>query len=109
MMSIDEIKEMVEDREYDYIGLRIEENVNYEIGDTANVSRVWDNNELTGETLDGTCCIGMKWAEDVERAMEIAKAYCGDRWYLIAGNDAEYGEDDGEIIIEDATVVAIVK
>ena len=59
MISIDEIKEMVEDREYDYIGLRIDDNVNYGIGDIANVSRVWDNNELTDETLDGTCCIGI--------------------------------------------------
>lgn len=109
MMSIDEIKEMVEDREYDYIGLRIDDNVNYGIGDIANVSRVWDNNELTDETLDGTCCIGISYPEDVERALDLAKIYCGDRWYLIAGDNAEYGEDDGEIIIEDAIVVTVVK
>lgn len=108
-MTAAEIKNLVEFGEYEYIGIRVEDGVEYQIGEMANVSRVWVDNEVTDETLDGTSCIGFRanaTEEEIEEALEAADIYYGDQVYLIAGNEMTFGEDDGEYIIKDAIVIA---
>lgn len=92
-----------------YFGIRVDENVDYKVGDYTANSRVWVNNEVTDEELEGTSCVGFMYADEIESALETAKGYFGNRVYVIAGNDMEYGEDSGEYVIKDAVVVAIVK
>ena len=64
---------------YEFVGIRTQEET-FELGSIEHVSSVWDDGEETGETLTGIC-----------------------------GNSAEYGADEGELIIEDAVVVEILK
>jgi hypothetical protein len=109
MMSIEEIKQAVENREYGYIGIRCEDGVSYNVGDHANESRVWIDGEATEDTVGGTSCIGINRSDDVDAAMDMIANYFGDRLYLVAGDSFEYGEDEGEYIIRDAVVVAIVR
>ena len=50
--------------------------------------------------------------EDIDassRAWEIDACYRGKHTYLIAGMDSEYGNDESEIIISRAEVIAVIK
>ena len=48
-------------------------------------------------------------AEEIERAVEKAACYYGEQVLLIGGKfGREQGDDDGEVIIEMADVLAIV-
>ena len=97
----EQIRDALDDGEYQYYGIRVEDDVTYEVGDEAHESRVWDDGEPTDEVLDGTSCVGIKWNAtdaDIADAITISKSYFGDDIYLIAGNDMEYGEDAGEFI-----------
>ena len=41
--------------------------------------------------------------------MRMAADYYGDHVALIAGDDVSYGQDDDEVIINDAVVLQIIK
>lgn len=70
-----------------------------------------------GEELDGTSATGFGYLwydeddmEEVEKALKIQEHYYrGAHQYLIAGDDDEYGDDEAEIIIRDAVVVAVIR
>ena len=111
-----------------YFGMRIDE-CSYNVGDTANYSHQlyedpWfdDDGELVypyvedgiyagyydaGE-LNGTCCIGFDPTDDssIEQALKIVSCYFGYNLHILCGDSAVNGEDTGEIIIEDAKVIA---
>ena len=56
--------------------------------------------------LDGTCAIEVEDNdESIIKALERIETYFGDYIYLIKGINCENGNDIGEIIISDATVV----
>lgn len=95
----DYIEENELDYDYAYIGLRVQD-VPFELGEISHISHVWDDNEDTGEELSGIC------ATKVERIGKIE--YYGNHAALLVSNNAEYGEDDGELIMEDAKVVMIL-
>ena len=100
---IKNIKQTAEDMDlrydYDYIGVRVQE-VPFELGSIDHNSHVWDDGDDTGVELDGIC------ACTLDRLG--ANNYFGDHVAIICGNDVEYGEDDGEIIIRDAEVVKVI-
>lgn len=100
---INKIKNLIDelelDCEYGYIGVRVQD-VPFELGPVEHLSHVWVDNEDTGEELSGICAT---------RVDQIgANYYYGDHVAIICGDSAEYGEDVGEIIIEDAVVAAVI-
>ena len=110
-MNAQKILSAIESGSHEYYGIRIEDGVEYKIGDPANKSRIWDDGNPTENTLNGTSCIGLSFSaslEDVERAIKTAGIYYGTNVYLIAGNSMEFGEDAGEYIIQGAEVVEII-
>lgn len=116
---IEEIKNLINNEitdfdNYTYVGIRFEDK-EYSVGDICLTSKSnpdrddervfpdYGTEEYTElEDLNGACAWNLdafNWTTD-HGATEHA--------YIIAGNDAEYGEDEGEIIIEDAKVLEIL-
>lgn len=96
------------------IGLRIESAC--KVGQTLPASRIWDDGVVTGDLLDGTSAIRIRTtsmddspvtAESVAAALATMSIYDGSHLVLLAGEPEGYGEDDGEIIIGEAEVMAV--
>lgn len=108
---LEKIMETMENGDYTYYGIRVDVDVDYSVGDYTSDSRIWIDGESTEEMLNGTSCVGLRYADetDVTKAIKIAENYAGNRIYLIGSDSMEYGEDEGEYILENAVVVAILK
>ena len=92
--------------DYEYVGIRVQEQA-FELGPIYHCSNVWDDGEMTEIELNGICTIDI---DHVERAMYkfgkyVYWPYRGDHVAVIVGNRATYGEDLGELVIEDPVVV----
>lgn len=100
---IQEIKDAAEDLRWDYdaIGVRIQDDIPFELGPISHLSHVWDDGEDTGEELPGICTVNID-------ALSGSHIYFGDHVAIICGNCWEYGEDPGEIIISDPVVVRVI-
>lgn len=120
-MTMPEIKNLIEQNadEYEFFGIRMDDR-EFRVGDSVPVSHqlyqddpedgtpyneelgMWDAGEL-----HGTCSIGVNDDEnDIENALELSKGFSYyDHMYLIAGKYAEGGNDEKELIIEDAKVI----
>lgn len=85
--------------DYEFVGVRVQEQ-DFELGTIEHLSHVWDNGDDTGVELDGICVCSLDRLG--------VNNYFGDHVAIICGNEAEYGEDDGEIIIRDAEVVKVI-
>ena len=94
------IEEIKENSEYEYIGVRVQEN-EFTEGESLDNSFVWVDGEMTGEELDGTCAVKLEDAE-------LANGYFGEHVALIGSNSIEYGQDLGEIILKDAEVMEVL-
>lgn len=94
------VEEIKENSEYEYIGVRVQEN-EFTEGESLDNSFVWVDGEMTGEELDGTCAVKL---EDVE----LAARYFGDHIAIIGSNSMVYGQDLGEIILRDAEVMEVL-
>ncbi len=129
-MTVEDIKKAISGTDYEFYGLRKDEDIRYNVGNVANNSHQlyqdpWydDDDELVypyiengpyagfydaGE-LDGTCTIGFDPDDDasIQNAINCMKYYCGETVHLLAGDQAIDGEDRGEKIIEDAEVLAV--
>lgn len=101
------------------------EDETYSVGDMCRNSFDW-NYELDHSTyedeeqieLNGTCGLHVRGFENLDeeeieeatelfnKAMERANAYIG-HVVVIAGNRFEYGNDEDEVIIRDAEVIAV--
>jgi len=81
------VEEMELDSKYGYIGIRVQEEP-FELGEMDHVSHIWDNGDDTGVELDGICVCSLDRLG--------VNNYFGDHVAIICGNEAEYGEDDGE-------------
>lgn len=120
-----ELVETIMNSNYGYIGIRhLAEDEEYEIGDICRNSYDWDyendcSSYNTNEVeLNGTCAvdtrIDLDWDDEEEvesklrEAVEVSDQYIGSI-AIIGGNRMEYGADDGEIIIENATVIALIE
>ena len=97
-MSASDVLEIIQQDEYEYYGIRIDDGRDYAVGDIAEPSRVWADGELTGETLDGTSTVGIRSRnmseQEIERLIEEASEnYFGNDIFLLASNRMTYGED----------------
>lgn len=99
---IDRVKKVADELVFDYeiIGIRVQE-VPFELGELGHRSHVWVDGDDTGEELSGVSVIR------ADRA-ELAKNYFGNHVAIIVGNAYTYGEDLGEIVLEDAEVYEIL-
>lgn len=93
------VEELDLDWEYAYVGVRVQE-PEFVLGPVNHRSHVWVDGEETAAELPGLCACKLD-------RLGI-NDYFGDHIAIVCGNEAEYGEDDGEIIIRDAEVVAII-
>lgn len=100
---ISRAKEIAEELFYDYeiIGIRVQEEP-FELGEISHLSHIWDDGEDTGDELNGIC------VQKVDTLDKYHNNYYGNHVAIIAGNTYTYGEDPGEVIIEDAIVVKIL-
>ena len=107
------IDELLEDREYIYYAIRVLPNDMPEpkIGDVLEPSYQWIDGERTEEGLGGTSGIGLLGARETKpislEKVDQLMQYAGDKIAIIAGDNGYAGEDPGEIVIEDAEVLAI--
>lgn len=85
--------------DYEFVGVRVQEQ-DFELGTIEHLSHVWDNGDDTGVELDGICVCSLDRLG--------VNNYFGDHVAIICGNEVEYGEDDGELIIRDAEVVKVI-
>lgn len=97
---ISRIEEIMDNSEYEYIGVRVQEN-EFSLGEILDNSFVWVDGEMTDEELDGTCAVKLEDAE-------LANGYYGNHVAIIGSNSMEYGQDLGEIILRDAEVIEVV-
>lgn len=119
-MTIEEIKTLIKKSEYEVYGIRVDDNVKYNVGDTCYKSHQWWQDEpyedcdleynedmscWDGGELPGTCAL-LVTEKNVEKILKQSEMYIGDYVTLIAGNVYELGNDIGEIIIENAIVLA---
>ena len=93
----------LEDR-FAFLGVRVqEETYGLSVSDKiVHSSRVWVDGDETDEELDGVC------ATNYSNGVYLTQNEYFGRYVLLLGdNKAEYGEDDGEIIMYCPTVLAI--
>lgn len=100
------IEKLIEEDEYPYIGIRIQDKP-FKLGEINHLSHVWDDNIDTEEELPGVCAVSAKEIEACEKA--LSGGYYGDHAAILVSKTIEYGEDYAEIIMEDATVVEILR
>ena len=92
--------------EYDYIGFRVEMSpISYKIGDIVRPSRVWVDGEPSDEYLNGACAISI---DKLAYAYDGYEGYIGDTILVLGSNNAEGGNDPGEIVMIDAVVLDVV-
>ncbi len=130
MLTVEYIKKAISGTEFEFYGLRVDDGIRYNVGDTANNSHQLfqdpdfdDDGELiypyiedgiysgfydAGE-LNGTCAIGFDAEDDasIAKAIEQIKIYFGDCIHILGGDYAEGGNDKGELIISDAEVLGV--
>lgn len=111
------MKELIRKMEksgFGYFGIR-SENRNLAEGDELEPSHDWEDNIMLDELLSGTCAtgIGHLWfdgekedMDTVQKAIDLNGGKYGDYMYVIGGDRCEYGNDESEIIIENAVVIA---
>lgn len=127
-MTVEEIKKAIAGSDFEFYGIRVDGEAFYNIGDTANNShQLFQNPDFDEEgeliypyiedgpykgfydagELNGTCAIGFDPDDDesIVSAIEQIKIYFGSCIHVLGGDYAEYGNDQGEMIIADATVM----
>ncbi len=122
-MTIAEIKEIIENGEYGYYGIRSDEVIEYNVGDICYTSHQWWQDDPEDDTLEynekmqcwdggelpGTCALRVTEDSDIQKTINFSRNYNGGKHItLIAGDQSEYGYDDGEIIIRDAKVLCVL-
>lgn len=121
-MFIDDLRHIINEDEYEFYGIRVDSCIKYNVGDSCENSHQWwqddpedgseynsENHLWDGGELNGTCCLRVS-SDDIENVLNIAKKrYFGNNITLIAGDYAESGNDNGELIIECAKVIYIIK
>lgn len=99
------LSEIDEDGRYAYIGIRVQDDAyGMQAGQKVeHNSLVWIDGEETDEELDGVCAV------NADVISQIDATYYGDTVVVLGSQRAEYGEDEGEIIMQDAVVLAVVE
>lgn len=103
-----------------YFGIRSTDEI-LSVGDELACSRNWNefDEEHDGDELDGTCCTGFSYLwfdgeqediDTVEKAIAINDKYMGKHQYLVYGRYGyEAGDDEQEVILSGAEVVAVIR
>lgn len=102
-MKLDEIRnKMMELADfYDVVALRAQDEP-FTVGEKLDNSFVWVDGEPTDEELRGTCGLSTEY-------IHLIGIYPFDHIAIIAGDMAGWGADEGEVVVEGAEVVGIVK
>lgn len=100
------MQEIIDEGEYEIVAIRTQDEP-FVLGEIDHLSHVWVDGEDTGDELDGICASTIRGAKyHTDAANDY---YGGAHTAIICGNRYTWGEDDAEVIIEDATVVRIIK
>jgi len=103
--TIKDIAKNIKNSEYDFIGIRVEEEINQSIGQiVTHKSYVWDDGVQTDELINGVCAIDITQV----KYLDNFGGYFGKIVYILGSYSAEYGNDCGEIIMRDAVVLDII-
>lgn len=122
MALTEDIRNIINGEEYEFYGIRVDSCNKYNVGDVCENSHQWwqddpedgseyneDNHLWDGGELDGTCCLKVS-ADDIESVIKTAeRSYFGNNVTLIAGDYAEGGNDNGELIISNAKVLYVIR
>ena len=100
-----DIDQIAHASEYDYIGFRVVNNEVYRVGDIAKRSRVWVDGEPTDELLSGASAISK---DKLSYTYDGYEGYLGDTILILGSNNAEGGNDPGEIVMIDAIILDII-
>lgn len=93
--------------DYEYVAVRTQEE-SFALGEIEHRSNVWVDGDETEEELDGLSATSVKSASVKMHASDHGAAYYfGENVAIVCGNECEYGEDEGELIIEDPVCVHI--
>lgn len=98
------ISEIMNADEFEVYALRVIDGPAPAIGATPDASRIWIDGTPTDDYLDGVSAVNINGS--IDRALRIAADYYGSTVLLVAGFSYSYGEDDGEVVIRDARVLA---
>lgn len=74
------------------------------VGTVLRKSRVLVDGKVTKKVLSGTSCFAHKY-----RSPKSFNAYHADEAYLVTGDSTEEGNDVGEVVVKNCTVVASLK
>jgi hypothetical protein len=74
------------------------------VGHVFPVSRVWANDQPTEETLPGTATL-----EDSHLEVICSTHFYTGAAYIVCGEHAGYGEDQGEILMRDCEIMALIE
>lgn len=120
--TINDLTEILDNGNYSRYGLRGASESDMDNLDRGylDCSYVWENNESTGEQLNGTCALGISEYDSEEtliamykRALSMYAKHNGTNTVLlVADNTYDYGNDDGEVILGNgfgADVIGIVE
>jgi len=91
--------------EYAYIGIRVQEEAyGAKVGEAVDhCSKVWIDGDETDEELDGVC------AMNASQLGCVGCEYFGNVVLVLGADRVDYGEDAGEIIMQDATILAVIE
>lgn len=120
-MTAQEIMKVMEENkgQFSVFGIRGDD-IDMKIGEYFQFSHDMVYEDYYGEEklLDGSCAIGIEDPDedDIQNALDhITKTYLYKHLYVVAGDDYDYGNDDGEFIINNcngengAVVLAVIK
>lgn len=106
----DKLLEIIQSNKYNFLGLRFD-NTDYAIGDdvacSADLSDGHENEYLDGTSAYAVNC-NVDAKEDVEKIIkDFTERYsvCGKNILVITGTGYDYGDDNNEYVIHDATVI----
>ena len=111
---VSDISQNINDDDYTFFGLRIDEDRVLAVGSVVPNSRVYVDGELTGDLLRGTSVVPVWDTEKphyenkeavVARALSRLRPYFGSVLTLVSGYSRSYGEDKHEWVLEKAKVV----
>lgn len=118
-MNIEQLNEIIEKSGFEKIGLRVMTGGKVaSVGDQLENSFVWVDGDCTSEQLEGVSALDLEfdgWEIEESRLnemLEIAKTYNllsdNEQIIIVGGNDGYEGNDQYEVVIDDAHCIAIL-
>lgn len=107
----DKIHHHLKDSEHVHHGIRVDYDHPGPVGDWARDSRVWDNNELTDDTLNGTSAleINPENRSHIHSVLHTSEDYGGKHISVLGSDYASHGQDPGEKVMKNAKILMTFK